>query len=289
MRRFIALSFIFTILMSVAVYAHGTYGIVTGDRVNVRSNGELCDDNRLFQANRGDVVEIHGVEGDFFVATVRETSHVYISREFVRFSETQGTVITPFAWVYNLPSEAGGVPITMFQLGEAVTVTSTYGNWVGVEFNNETAFIEKSIVEIPYFVELPTARIRRQSGGNLADTIIETALQYIGTRYLWGGTTPNGFDCSGFMIYLFTPHDIELNRRSRDQANNGIPVARSELIRGDLVFFGSGRNITHVGMYIGEGQFIHSSTTRTGGVIISNIDADYNTRAFITARRVILD
>src|SRR5262245_35875946 len=100
MRRMIILSFIFTILMTSAVYAGGTYAGVTGNRVNVRSYSEICPSNRLFQVNRGYVVEVHGIAGDFFSATISGEDGVFISREFTRITQTRGTVTAPFTWVY---------------------------------------------------------------------------------------------------------------------------------------------------------------------------------------------
>ncbi|MCL1843083.1 MAG: C40 family peptidase [Defluviitaleaceae bacterium] len=282
MRGKIIFSFIFTILLTGVAYA-GTYGVVTGDRVNVRANAEMNDENRLFQVNRGTPVEIHGVAGDFFHSNVLGEYYVYISRDFVRFSQTTGTVTASFAWVYDLPGQAGGTALTMLSYGENVIVTSAYKNWYGIKLDGASAFVEQANVEVPCFVELPTARI----GKTLADIIVEKSMNYIGTGYLWGGTTPNGFDCSGFMVYLFSAHGIHLNRRSSDQARNGTAVARNELERGDLIFFGSGNHISHVGMYIGYGEFIHSSSTASGGVIVSSLSNSSNSGRFITARRVL--
>ncbi|MCL1863571.1 MAG: C40 family peptidase [Defluviitaleaceae bacterium] len=266
--------------MATSAYA-GTYAVVTGSRVNVRSCADINADNRLFQIDRGSFIEIHGVSGDFLQATIMGTSDVYIAREFVEFRQTVGTVEAPFTWVYNLPAEAGGTAFAMLSEGDTVTVTSAYSRWYGMELNNSTVFVQQSNVSIPDFVQLPTARL----GNTLGDLIVETAMNYLGTRYLWGGTTPNGFDCSGFMVYLFSPHGISLNRTSRDMARNGVEVSRSELEPGDLLFFGGSR-INHVGLYIGDGQFIHSSSDRWG-VIISNLSAHYNERTFTTARRVV--
>lgn len=288
MRCKLALSFIISILAMTFFYAtvsaEGTSAVVTGTRVNVRSYGDISN-NRLFQVERGVSVEIHGICGDFFVATINGVSDVFISREWVRVTQTTGTVIADFAWVYDLPASAGGTPVTAIPNGENVTVTSVYAEWFGVSLGGTTAFMEQENVEIPCFVELPTARL----GNSLADIIIAEAMNYLGTRYLWGGTSPNGFDCSGFMIYLLSPHGINLNRRSRDMANNGVFVDRSELLPGDLVFFGSGSHINHVGMYIGGGNFIHSSSYRSGGVRICDLHDAHNTRTFVTARRVLCD
>jgi cell wall-associated NlpC family hydrolase len=116
--------------------------------------------------------------------------------------------------------------------------------------------------------------------------VVEMAMNYLGTPYRWGGVSPNGFDCSGFMIYLLSYFGVNLNRVSRDMARNGVFVNRNELCLGDLVFFANGgtRNIDHVGMYIGDGRFIHSSTYGTG-VVINYVNNPWMN--FITARRVL--
>ncbi|MCL2577338.1 MAG: C40 family peptidase [Defluviitaleaceae bacterium] len=283
MCRTLLISFLLTILFSVTAYANGTYAIVTGSRVNVRSCASIGADNRLFQVEHGTVIEIHGVSGDFFRASIQGTDDVYISRDFVRITQTSGTVTAaPFTLVSGLPHE---VAFSFIPNGETVTVKYVYEDLYGIEFNDEIAFVAQTDVEIPCFaVNLPTARV----GSALAYEIIETAKNYIGTRYLHGGATPNGFDCSGFIIYLFTPHGIDLNRSSGGQARNGIAITRDEIEPGDLIFFGYGNHINHVGLYIGNNQFIHSSSHATNGVIICDLDDVHNSRGFITARRVII-
>ena len=269
--------------ISFAAYA-GTYGVVTGNSVNVRAYNEIDASNRLFQVSRGQTVEIHGIAGDFFRATIMGTQNVYISREWVQIHRTVGRVVVPFAWAYDLPSQEGGSAAYVLPEGATLAVVSSFENWYGVEINDSVAFVEKNNIETPDFVySLPVARF----GNTLAEIIIERAKELLGTRYVWGGTTPNGFDCSGFMVYLMRPHGIVLNRASRDMARNGVFVPRNELEPGDLVFFGTGgAAVSHVGLYIGRGYFIHSSSFGRG-VIISHLSTAYNTRNFVTARRVL--
>jgi len=269
-----------------AVYVQaGTYAIVTGEVVNVRSYGDISD-NRLFMVNRGEVIEIHGVSGEFFRATVRGVSDVYISRDWVRIRDTQGLVIASDAWIYDLPEEAGGEPVTTAPVGIRLTVVSVFEDWFGIVLDDETYFIRGDYVEISDFVELPTARIRLVSG-NLADDMIALAKTYLGSRYVAGGAGPNGFDCSGFIMYITSHFDINLPRRGRDQAQHGTPVARNEIMPGDLLFFQASwsGNISHVGMYIGDGHMIHAATDRDG-VRISDITVNFFARTFVTARRI---
>ena len=124
------------------------------------------------------------------------------------------------------------------------------------------------------------------NASELGRQIVEYALQYEGYPYVWGGTSPSGFDCSGFTTYVFRHFGITLNRVACDQARNGVAVDTSALQPGDLLcFYSSADYIGHVGIYIGNNRFIHASTYTTG-VIISELSGYYDTRGFI-ARRVI--
>ncbi|WP_304340810.1 C40 family peptidase [Metaclostridioides mangenotii] len=117
--------------------------------------------------------------------------------------------------------------------------------------------------------------------------VIDLAYKQKGKPYKWGATGPDSFDCSGFTTYVYkNAASLTLPRVSRDQAKAGTKVERNNLKEGDLVFFGSGGSITHVGMYVGDQQFIHSP--QSGDVVkVTKMDTGSYSNRFITARRII--
>lgn len=126
----------------------------------------------------------------------------------------------------------------------------------------------------------------------LADSILSEGLALVGTRYRFGGTSiKTGFDCSGFIGYLFREEaGMQLPRSTREMINLDAPlVSRSELEPGDVIFFnnrGRGR-VSHAGIYLGDDQFIHSSSSRSGGVRIDSLEDSYWKRSYMEAKRVL--
>ncbi|MBX0316847.1 C40 family peptidase [Planococcus glaciei] len=116
--------------------------------------------------------------------------------------------------------------------------------------------------------------------------LVSDAKSYIGTPYKWGGVTPTGFDCSGYILYVFNKSGIQLPRTTREQYKEGTAVSKSNLKAGDLVFFNTtGSGVSHAGIYIGNNNFIHTSSSK--GVMISSInDPYYWGSKYVGAKRV---
>lgn len=117
-------------------------------------------------------------------------------------------------------------------------------------------------------------------------SLVETALQYRGVPYRWAGMSTRGMDCSGLVARVLLAHGIRAPHSSRELYRLGRPVSREELQPGDLVFFATrGRGISHVGIYLGGGKFIHASSS-AGRVQVDRLDRGHYQRRFVGARRV---
>jgi len=116
------------------------------------------------------------------------------------------------------------------------------------------------------------------------------ARTFLGCAYVYGGNGPKSFDCSGLTKYVYQHFGYNINRTATQQLKNGVTVSKENLQPGDLVFFNSaGTGVdkaTHVGIYIGSGNFLHASNKKVGVTITSLSDA-YRVRTYTTARRII--
>jgi cell wall-associated NlpC family hydrolase len=127
----------------------------------------------------------------------------------------------------------------------------------------------------------------------LVTGLLAKAKTYLGLPYRRGGVSPKGFDCSGFVRYVFGSMGIDLDRTSGAQAKQGDPIDLAHIQPGDLLFFstrGMRKGISHVGIYLGEGRFIHSSTWRgsgTHGVKLADLASNYFSERLVSIRRVV--
>ncbi|MFO7626271.1 MAG: C40 family peptidase [Candidatus Fermentibacteraceae bacterium] len=119
---------------------------------------------------------------------------------------------------------------------------------------------------------------------DLACAIVSEAISHVGTPYVWGGTDSSGFDCSGLVYRVFGDNGVPLPRTAGAMASAGTEVSRDSLLPGDLLIF---QNPGHVGIYIGDGNFIHSSSYRNIGVTVTPVDQSNYVRRFVSAVRVL--
>lgn len=122
------------------------------------------------------------------------------------------------------------------------------------------------------------------SSSGKGSAVVAEANKYIGCKYRYGGTTPSGFDCSGFTQYIYRKFGVSLNRTAAAQYSNGVAVSKSQLQPGDLVMFGKS-GISHVAIYAGGGRIVHAATTATG-VRTDSLNSGYYSRNYVGARRI---
>ena len=176
-----------------------------------------------------------------------------------------------------------------------VTVISEENDWYKVSYNGQEGYISKELITMgtpP--AEEPSSRTLEEprstdtiSNNTSAEGIVSTAQNFLGGAYVSGGTSPSGFDCSGFTQYVYKQNGITIARTSSAQANNGTPVSRENLQPGDLVYFnnGAGGSIGHVGIYVGNGQFIHAANANRG-IVYDTIESGYYSTYYAGARRM---
>jgi len=147
--------------------------------------------------------------------------------------------------------------------------------------------IESGYINADYVAQADPSEVKESSKGQ---EIVDYALQFVGYPYVYGGSSPKGFDCSGFTSYVYKHFGYSLNRSASGQLDNGKAVSMSQLQPGDLVIFkksGTGsKRASHVGLYIGNNQFVHASTSKVG-VIISSLSSSYYTTGFVGGRRIV--
>ncbi|MBE5906695.1 MAG: peptidoglycan endopeptidase [Lachnospiraceae bacterium] len=164
--------------------------------------------------------------------------------------------------------------ITKIAEGELLEIDKVLDDWIKVEINGDSGYISDEYADVSYQLDsaVTLKEIRSGEGGSsdVRMSLVQYALQFVGGRYVWGGTNlSTGVDCSGFTMQIFAKYGIGLPHYSGAQANCGARISVSEAKPGDLFFYGSGRSIGHVAIYIGNGQIVHAASARTG-IIVGN-------------------
>ena len=185
------------------------------------------------------------------------------------------TVATVNTETLNVRAEKSTDAAVLSQVGnsEAFTVNSVADGWVEISVDDSVGYISQDYVTLAQ--ALPTAKTIEQVkyGDGVSDvraSVVSYALQFVGNRYVWGGTSlEKGVDCSGFTMRILGKYGISLPHSSRAQPSYGKKISASEAKPGDLFFYGSGRSISHVAIYIGNGQIVHASNKRDG-IKVSN-------------------
>lgn len=259
-------------------------GAETTTAVNLRT-GAGTDNTIITTVQQGTSLIVEADAGSGWYKVIYGGESGYMSADYLSFSETME--LTAQGWVCgtdvrmraSASTDSDIVRITSY--GESVEIIGVSGEWYKVSAGGATGYIRGDYVS---FTE-PDASAA-VSSSSIGEQIVEFAKQFLGTPYVWAGSSPSGFDCSGFVSYVFKNFGYSVNRTAAAMYTDGVEVDKSELQVGDAVFFASSsESIGHVGIYIGDGQFIHSSSG-CGYVTISGLDESYYTRMYVGARRI---
>ena len=181
--------------------------------------------------------------------------------------------------------------ITTIAYGQSVNVLSTSNGWSKINYSGSTGYVSSQYLQSKKPSSSSSSNSGSTSVSSSASSVIAYAKTLLGKPYVWGAQGPNSFDCSGFTYYVFkNKAGIVLPRTSSAQSKYGTSVSWSNLRAGDLMFFDTnGANngqVSHVGLYIGNGQMIHASSSQRK-IVITSVNTSYYKNAFVNARRVL--
>lgn len=261
-------------------------GIVETGSLRLRAKPNT-DADVLCTASAGDnVVVIRKVDNWYLVDYNLEIG--YMSADYITFKEREnvelGDGMANMAAV-NMRSTPSSDGELLYQLpyGDKARIIGLNCGWYKVQYNGDTGYIRSDLMDL---TEKPLYNSSSSSYVSLAGQLVDYAMDFLGTRYVWGGTTPSGFDCSGYTRYVFRSFGYSLDRTAGQQLSNGVSVSNLQV--GDLVFFtrtyATSAAASHVGIYIGNNQFIHAAQ---GGVKITSLSDAYYASRYVGARRVI--
>lgn len=262
-------------------YTNLGMSVISSGNLNIRQEAST-DSEVVGILTNHNACELLEDAGDWYKVTSGKVTG-YVSKQYlVTGDEAESiaeqeikTVATVNTETLNVRAEKSTEAAVLSQVGnsEAFTVNSVADGWVEISVDDSVGYISQDYVTLAQ--ALPTAKTIEQVkyGDGVSDvraSVVSYALQFVGNRYVWGGTSlENGVDCSGFTMRILGKYGISLPHSSKAQPSYGTKISASEAQPGDLFFYGSGRSISHVAIYIGNGQIVHASNKRDG-IKVSN-------------------
>lgn len=259
--------------------------VIDGSGVNFRTRPST-ESEVIRRFSKGTAVEvISTAEGWCFVRYDGETG--YVAADYVliggQVDQTKRGIVTGSCVnVRSGPTTSDGI-VTKVYAGAILEILDETGNWYYISYNGNKGYICADYV--------------REYKGNttsaIGEQVVALALSYLGVPYVWGGESPSGFDCSGFTLYIYKQFGYTMSHSASAQwYNTGEYVERSDLQPGDMVFFAdpsrsNGKACSHCGIYIGNGEFIHASSSSSGKYVrISNLTSGYYNTYYKGAKRL---
>ena len=293
-------------------------GFVNATRLNLRQSPDTGS-QVLTTANSGECIVVLDSENGWYQVSynlqVGYMSADYLSVSIAENAELGYGVVTGSGVNLRSGPDTSYNRVATASQGEKCYIIGVNNGWYKVLYNNQTCYIRSdflSLTEIPYENQASTSQPKyfRQgkaigtvptgstslsssvtssySGTATGAQILSKAQSYLGSPYVYGGASPSGFDCSGFVYYVYGTFGISVGRTPAAQASAGTQVDKASLQVGDIVLFAGtgGSGITHAGIYAGNGQFIHSPNSRST-VSYSDLNSGYWSEHFYCGIRVV--
>lgn len=265
-------------------------------------------------AQKGDYVVIIEKDGDWYKVNYN-LSVGYMHSDYLTVKERENVELGKGSIDYGVVNMRSG-PSTSNSLldqllsGEKVEIFGFNCGWYKVRYDGQVGYIRSDLVSL---LEKPLENAGvSASGGNTGNSFSDNAgggtsstgsgansssnsigqqiatyaQKYVGYPYVYGGTSPSGFDCSGFVQYVYKQFGYNINRTATAQLADGVAVSYDELQPGDIIYFGYGSTASHVGIYIGGGQFVHAQNSGTG-VVITDLSVSWYASRYLCAHRIV--
>lgn len=238
---------------------------------------------------KGCMVEILQTSNGWYQIKVKgEIGWIYA--KLVSVVESQVCVIN--ANNLNFRHSPGGAIITTLAKGSNASILDTSNGWCKIKTSSGTVgWVSKKFVSnVSSNKKIASRGETYTTDTSIRQRIVNYAKAFLGVKYVYGGMSPGGFDCSGFVKYVYNHFGISLNRVAASQANQGYNTNRNESLPGDLMFFDTDGNrnyVNHVGIFIGDNKFIHASSGRSAHRVVISGMTDFYENSFMRVKRVV--
>ncbi len=301
--RTVLLTGALTALISASALAYDVQGgtVKTSSSVNLRAEATTASASLGKLTDQARVAILDTAEGFYKVAyngTVGYMSADYVEAQPIMNIECGGAKVTTAVLNVRSGPGTGNDIVTKLYEGNVAKIIGINNGWFKVQYGGKTGYVSPDYVTVTAYTGATTSAVSTQSasGSTSAATgtrqqIIEYAATLLGCKYVYGGTSPSGFDCSGYTQYVFANYGVSLSHSSKTQYSNAVSIKKSELQVGDLVFFSStagSSTVGHVGIYTGDDQFIHAASPGKG-VRYDSLSSDYYSSHYIGSGRVLSD
>lgn len=277
-----------------AAAASISVGTVNADALRLRSAAST-ESTIPATAAKGDAVVVLEDAGSNWYKVDYKSVQGYMSGDYLTISDKAdaaigyGKVNTDGATlnVRSAPSTDAS-KVTALPSGTVVKIIGVDSNWYKISYNDQTGYVSSDYLITTKDTVSSRGDDTVAASSSVGQQIVAYAKKFLGVPYSWGGNGPNAFDCSGFTKYVYAHFGVTLNRTATAQLSNGSAVSKSQLQPGDLVFFraNTSKPVSHVGIYIGGGQFIHASTN-TYSVKIDNLNSGYYSGVYVYGRHIL--